>query len=163
MSTARAFAAAIVTHSQAMEDYEAAEIAVSCDMADAVAAAADAAGGWTGGSKNSEYQFVSQENVLGRRCIWSHHICCPFKRRYIQQCARCDRFVEAPWQRVSSCVLTSLRRELRLGGWSKIGFPGVIVVEGASCAALCFDLFVDISHILRGGNVCVRLFCASRA
>jgi hypothetical protein len=33
---------------------------------------------------------------------------------------------------IAACgiVLTSRIRELRLGGWSKIGFPGVIVVEG---------------------------------
>lgn len=152
MSTARAFAAVIVTKSQAMEDYEAAEIAVSSDMADAAAAAANAAGGWTSGSKNSEYHFVSQENVLGRRCIWSHHICCPFKRRYIQQCARCDCSVVAPWPRVSSCVLTSPLSELRLGGWSKIGFPGVIVVEGACCAALALSCS-SISHTCTGGEM----------
>jgi hypothetical protein len=71
-----------------MEDYEAAEVAVMSEMAEATAAAAAAA--WSSSSKNSEYQFDSRESVLGRRCIWSHHICCPFKRRYIQQCARYD-------------------------------------------------------------------------
>jgi hypothetical protein len=74
-----------------MEDYEATEVANSSDVA-AATAAAMAAGSWASGSKNAEYQFDVHESVLGRRCIWSHHICCPFKRRYIQQCARCDHF-----------------------------------------------------------------------
>ncbi len=73
-----------------MEDYEAAEVANSADIA-AAAATAMAAGSWASSSKNTEYQFDVHESVLGRRCIWSHHICCPFKRRYIQQCARYDR------------------------------------------------------------------------
>jgi hypothetical protein len=68
-----------------MEDYEAAEVAV---MSEVTEAAAVAVGGWGNSSKNAEYQFDFRERVLGRRCIWSHHICCPFKRRYIQQCAR---------------------------------------------------------------------------
>jgi hypothetical protein len=77
-----------------MDDYEAAEVAVMTEMAEAAAEAS--ACGWASSSKNAEYQFDSQERVLGRRCIWSHHICCPFKRRYIQQCARCDGVEFAP-------------------------------------------------------------------
>ncbi|KAF4677486.1 RWD domain containing [Perkinsus chesapeaki] len=46
--------------------------------------------------------------ILGRRIIFFHHIRSPYKRRCIQQWAK----------------------ELRLGGMSKIGFPGCIVVEG---------------------------------
>lgn len=103
----------IMSLNEAMEDYEAAEVAVMSEMTEAAAVVA-------AGSKNTEYQFDSRESVLGRRCIWSHHICCPFKRRYIQQCAR----------------------ELRLGGWSKIGFPGVIIVEGGemACQEFCSRL-----------------------
>ncbi len=92
---------------QAMEDYEAAEVAVASEMAEAAAAAmAGAFGGWASGSKNTEYQFDSQEKVLGRRCIWSHHICCPFKRRYIQQCARYARVCASSRGRgCSRCLL----------------------------------------------------------
>ena len=118
-----------------MEDYEAAEVAVAAETAEAAAAAAAALGGCAGGSKNAEFQFDSMERVLGRRCIWSHHICCPFKRRYMQQCARCVPLCapHLPLQ-CASCHCNQLSHraasELRLGGWSKIGFPGVIVVEG---------------------------------
>lgn len=108
----------IMSLNEAMDDYEAAEVALASDIA--AAAAAMESCSWTSSSKNTEYHFVMQEDTLGRRCIWSHHICCPFKRRYIQQCAR----------------------ELRLGGWSKIGFPGVIVVEGGemACQEFCSRL-----------------------
>ncbi|EER15180.1 hypothetical protein Pmar_PMAR006909 [Perkinsus marinus ATCC 50983] len=46
--------------------------------------------------------------MLGRRMIFFHHIRSPYKRRCIQKWAN----------------------DLRLGGMSKIGFPGCIVVEG---------------------------------
>jgi hypothetical protein len=68
---------------QAMEDYEAAE-AIDLSAAEPSGSSYSS----SSSSKNTEYQFDSCERVLGRRCIWSHHICCPFKRRYIQHCAR---------------------------------------------------------------------------
>ncbi len=89
---------------QAMDDYEAAEVAVMTEMAEAAAEAS--ACGWASGSKNAEYQFDSQEGVLGRRCIWSHHICCPFKRRYIQQCARYDGVIASVSWPIASCGLS---------------------------------------------------------
>mmetsp|Transcript_15353 Transcript_15353/g.36490 ORF Transcript_15353/g.36490 Transcript_15353/m.36490 type:complete len:141 (-) Transcript_15353:1137-1559(-) len=49
-----------------------------------------------------------QQQQLGRRVCYSHHIRAETKRRYIIQWAL----------------------ELRLGGFSKIGYPGVVIVEG---------------------------------
>ncbi|KAL3666611.1 hypothetical protein V7S43_008234 [Phytophthora oleae] len=49
------------------------------------------------------------ECVLGRRAIYFHHIIASNKRRVVKEWAR----------------------ELQLGGFSKIGWPGVVIVEGA--------------------------------
>ncbi|CEM34052.1 unnamed protein product [Vitrella brassicaformis CCMP3155] len=51
---------------------------------------------------------AKQQQQLGRRVCYSHHIRAETKRRYIIQWAL----------------------ELRLGGFSKIGYPGVVIVEG---------------------------------
>lgn len=50
----------------------------------------------------------STSTVLGRRLLYSHHLIADSKRAAVQQWAL----------------------ELRLGGFSKIGWPGVIIVEG---------------------------------
>mmetsp|Transcript_5662 Transcript_5662/g.15859 ORF Transcript_5662/g.15859 Transcript_5662/m.15859 type:complete len:85 (-) Transcript_5662:698-952(-) len=47
--------------------------------------------------------------AAGRRIIWFHHIKSVKKRKHIVEWAH----------------------ELRLGGFSKPGFPGVVIVEGA--------------------------------
>lgn len=49
----------------------------------------------------------SRELVLSRRCVWFHHMLAEKKRKAIVE-----------WG-----------RELRLGGWSKPGYPGVLLVE----------------------------------
>ncbi|KAG6609807.1 Major Facilitator Superfamily (MFS) [Phytophthora cinnamomi] len=54
-------------------------------------------------------QTVSVSSVLGRRAIYFHHIIASNKRRVVKEWAL----------------------ELQLGGFSKIGWPGVVIVEGA--------------------------------
>jgi hypothetical protein len=53
-------------------------------------------------------RFINVPPILGRRAIYFHHIRAPGKRRVISEWAK----------------------ELQLGGYSKIGYPGVIIVEG---------------------------------
>ncbi|CAM9786760.1 unnamed protein product [Ascophyllum nodosum] len=69
--------------------------------------------------------------LLGRRLIYSHHIIAPQKRTGIMRAAR----------------------ELDLGGFSKVGWPGVIVVEGheSSCQE-----FVKILRGWRWKHLAVR-------
>jgi hypothetical protein len=54
---------------------------------------------------------LSKERTIGRRCVYFHHIWCTYKRRAI-----------ANWSRA-----------LRISGFCKIGYPGVLVVEGPEC------------------------------
>ncbi|KAF4686528.1 hypothetical protein FOZ63_008664, partial [Perkinsus olseni] len=70
------------------------------------AAASEDSNGVAVKAKKSELD--SCPRMLGRRMIFNHHIRSPYKRKCIQQWAK----------------------DLRLGGMSKIGFPGCIVVEG---------------------------------
>lgn len=56
-----------------------------------------------------EFLKETPERVLGRRAIYFHHIIASNKRRVVKEWAR----------------------ELQLGGFSKIGWPGVVIVEGA--------------------------------
>ncbi|RLN37871.1 hypothetical protein BBJ28_00000488 [Nothophytophthora sp. Chile5] len=51
--------------------------------------------------------------ILGRRAIYFHHIIASSKRRVVKEWAL----------------------ELQLGGFSKIGWPGVVIVEGAEASA----------------------------
>ncbi|EER09820.1 conserved hypothetical protein [Perkinsus marinus ATCC 50983] len=69
--------------------------------------------------------------VLGRRMIYSHHIWSPTKRKYILEWARA----------------------LRLGGMSKLGYPGCILIEGdeRDCAE-----FVNLVTRLRWKYIAVR-------
>uniref|UniRef100_K3WQG3 RWD domain-containing protein n=1 Tax=Globisporangium ultimum (strain ATCC 200006 / CBS 805.95 / DAOM BR144) TaxID=431595 RepID=K3WQG3_GLOUD len=55
----------------------------------------------------------SLDRVLGRRAIYFHHIINPNKRRVVMEWAL----------------------ELQLGGFSKIGWPGVVIVEGLEANA----------------------------
>ncbi|KAL3776170.1 hypothetical protein HJC23_000128 [Cyclotella cryptica] len=61
---------------------------------------------------------ISRAATLGRRCIYSHHIIASSKRK----------------------ALASLASEYDLGGYVKIGWPGIIIVEG--CETSCVS-FVD--------------------
>ncbi|CAN0041854.1 unnamed protein product [Scytosiphon promiscuus] len=94
----------------------------------------DASGNSCGGRRASSASagFSGGESVfLGRRLIYSHHIIATQKRTGIIKGAR----------------------ELRLGGFSKVGWPGVIVVEGeeASC-----EEFVGMLRGWRWKHLAVR-------
>ena len=69
--------------------------------------------------------------VLGRRLLYSHHIINPNKRKVVIEWAL----------------------ELGLGGLSKIGWPGVIVVEGPECG--CKEYVRRLQH-LRWKHLAVR-------
>ena len=78
----------------------------------------------TQGSGSSGGRQQERQLVLSRRCVWFHHIKNLEKRKSIVQ-----------WG-----------RELCLGGWSKPGFPGIVLVEvccagmllpAAACCACC--------------------------
>ncbi|KAF4710120.1 hypothetical protein FOZ63_010735, partial [Perkinsus olseni] len=78
-----------------------------------------------------KYEQRHSPPVLGRRMIYSHHIWSPVKRKYILEWARA----------------------LRLGGMSKLGYPGCILVEGdeRDCAE-----FVNLVTRLRWKYIAVR-------
>jgi hypothetical protein len=59
-------------------------------------------------------------NILGRRCIYSHHIIANSKRK----------------------VLAKLAHDYKLGGYVKIGWPGIIIFEGleSSCQAVVHEI-----------------------
>jgi len=63
----------------------------------------------TAGGSTAEQTGGSSEESIGRRVIWFHHIKSVTKRKHI----------------------VGFANELGLGGFSKPGFPGIIVVEGA--------------------------------
>lgn len=75
---------------------------------------------------------VQHATILGRRCIYSHHIIANSKRK----------------------ALASLASEYKLGGYVKIGWPGVIIVEGSedSCQA-----FVDEIKTWRWQHLSIRV------
>jgi hypothetical protein len=55
--------------------------------------------------------LVANERVLGRRCVYYHHIIGVGKRQCI-----------ASWARM-----------FRINGFAKIGYPGILIVEGPEC------------------------------
>jgi hypothetical protein len=61
-----------------------------------------------------------QSNILGRRCIYSHHIIANSKRK----------------------DLAALAHDYKLGGYVKIGWPGIIIFEGleSSCQAVVDEI-----------------------
>lgn len=69
---------------------------------------------------NAKYNIDNKQQVLGRRLIYSHHLIASSKRKDIIQIAR----------------------ERRLGGYSKIGWPGIIIIEGeeGDCAGFTDDM-----------------------
>ena len=71
-------------------------------------------------SSNNNNESINRQldNILGRRIIYSHHIIANFKRRDI----------------------ANLTSEYKLGGYMKIGWPGVILIEGQESDC---QLFVD--------------------
>lgn len=116
---------------QAAEELAAAETAEAAaqrqhaaEQPPAANGAASAAGMATQGSGSSGGRQQGRQLVLSRRCVWFHHIKNLEKRKSIVQ-----------WG-----------RELGLGGWSKPGFPGLVLVEvcgagmllpAAACCACC--------------------------
>jgi hypothetical protein len=70
-------------------------------------------------------------NILGRRAIYFHHIIATNKRR----------------------VVIDWARELKLGGYSKIGWPGVVIVEGLEL--FCHEYVRRLQH-LRWKQMVVR-------
>ena len=107
MSIHTAATAAAVAVADAADADDAANAA---DAANAYAAAAAASGSGGGGEAGEAAAAVARHQVatLGRRVMYSHHIINPNKRKVVVQWAV----------------------ELDLGGFSKIGWPGVILVEG---------------------------------
>lgn len=72
-------------------------------------------------SSNKEAQAISPTNiVLGRRLIYSHHIISKIKRRDMQQ----------------------LGKDLKLTGFIKIGWPGLVILEGSETA--CQEFYETI-------------------
>ena len=71
------------------------------------------------------------KNILGRRIIYSHHIIAKSKRRGLSQ----------------------LASQYKLGGFAKIGWPGVILIEGSETNC---QLFVDEIKRWRWQNLQVR-------
>ena len=63
---------------------------------------------------------MQQLNILGRRCIYSHHIIANSKRK----------------------DLASLAHQYKLGGYVKIGWPGIILFEGleSSCQVVVDEI-----------------------
>lgn len=92
---------------------ETAEAAAQRQQPPAANGAASAAGMATQGSGSSGGRQQERQLVLSRRCVWFHHIKNLEKRKSIVQ-----------WG-----------RELFLGGWSKPGFPGIVLVE-VCCAGM---------------------------
>lgn len=82
------------------------------------------------GSRASPQQ-EGRERVLSRRCLWFHHINSTTKRKHILE-----------WG-----------RELRLGGLSNPGIPGVVVVEGAGSDV---DEYISRLRRLRWQAMAVR-------
>ncbi|KAF4670553.1 hypothetical protein FOZ61_010144 [Perkinsus olseni] len=76
--------------------------------------------------KAKKSELDSCPRMLGRRMIFFHHIRSPYKRKCIQQWASKRGFVAATVGRLAA----ARTEDFRLGGMSKIGFPGCIVVEG---------------------------------
>lgn len=93
-----------------------------------------------------------QEHVIGRRCVYYHHILGVGKRQCISHWAKA----------------------LKLHGWCKIGYPGILIVEGPECGLveyvrllqrLRWKLMVvrgeereDISRGSRQGSLCLDGF-----
>eukprot|EP00918_Siedleckia_nematoides_P088441 GHVU01194423.1.p2 GENE.GHVU01194423.1~~GHVU01194423.1.p2 ORF type:complete len:241 (+),score=35.47 GHVU01194423.1:473-1195(+) len=101
------------------EDGSDVEGGVAADRLDSSTAAAEPAAatgpptgtfvfGQRGGGVFVQGRLLQSEYTLGRRMCYSHHIRSNVKRGYI----------------------TKWAKELHLGGYSKIGYPGLIVVEG---------------------------------
>ncbi|CAD7963759.1 unnamed protein product [Amoebophrya sp. A120] len=76
-------------------------------------------------------QTITKAKKLGRRLMYSHHIRAPGKRRAIIECAR----------------------QLNLSGFSKIGYPGVVLIEGEEDAC---DAYVNAIQRLRWKYFAVR-------
>ena len=68
----------------------------------------------------SLYNRIEHSTILGRRCIYSHHIIANSKRKN----------------------LASLAHSYKLGGYVKIGWPGIIIFEGleSSCQAVVDEI-----------------------
>ena len=77
-----------------------------------------------GAPRSSKVQF-------GRRCLYSHHIRAESKRKAIQEWAL----------------------QLNLSGMSKIGYPGIVVVEGPESGC---EQYVNAVSRLRWKHFCVR-------
>lgn len=71
----------------------------------------------------------SSPEYLGRRWIWAHHITDTARRKSIVQEAR----------------------ELKLGGYLKAGYPGIVVVEGYTCECDEFVNWIKGSKSRPGG------------
>ena len=69
--------------------------------------------------------------VLGRRLVFSHHIIAKSKRK----------------------ALKDLSREYRLGGYAKIGWPGIIIIEGEDNDC---NRFIDEIRSMRWQHLAVR-------
>ena len=70
-------------------------------------------------------------SVLGRRCVYFHHILSRHKR----------------------CVIMNMARRLDLRGFCKVGYPGVLIVEGAEGAC---EFYVQTLQRLRWKLMVVR-------
>jgi len=79
----------------------------------------------------AQLQHTLNNKVLGRRVIYFHHIIADSKRQAVMQWAV----------------------QLRLGGFAKIGWPGVVVVEGPEA---CCREFVRCLQRLRWQQMAVR-------
>jgi len=69
--------------------------------------------------------------ILARKLIYSHHIIAKSKRK----------------------AIADLSREHHLGGYAKIGWPGIIIVEGEETGC---DLFIDEIRSMRWQHLAVR-------
>lgn len=78
-----------------------------------------------------ELNKLSPEKTLGRRLIHSHHIIAQSKRKAIVQLA--DQY--------------------NVGGYAKIGWPGVIIIEGQECDCISY---VDAIRTMRWQHIVVR-------
>eukprot|EP00587_Corethron_hystrix_P005595 CAMPEP_0113304482 /NCGR_PEP_ID=MMETSP0010_2-20120614/4485_1 /TAXON_ID=216773 ORGANISM="Corethron hystrix, Strain 308" /NCGR_SAMPLE_ID=MMETSP0010_2 /ASSEMBLY_ACC=CAM_ASM_000155 /LENGTH=463 /DNA_ID=CAMNT_0000158697 /DNA_START=192 /DNA_END=1580 /DNA_ORIENTATION=+ /assembly_acc=CAM_ASM_000155 len=96
--------------------------------------ASDQADGSVLNKKNSAVEnedVVERQFILGRRLIYSHHIIAQSKRKAIAQ----------------------LASELDLGGYFKIGWPGIIIIEGTEENCI---IFFDSIKQMRWQHISVR-------
>jgi hypothetical protein len=75
--------------------------------------------------------LIEDERVLGRRCVYYHHIIGTAKRQCIAQ-----------WS-----------KQLGINGWARIGYPGILILEGPECTV---ELMVRLLQRLRWKLMVVR-------